>query len=101
VSAADVTFHTQDWEPASHGAEQQFSFACPKRHGERCEGLVIAGRTMLKRHPQSQDGGIAQWDFDGNRDAPTFSPSINCGYCGWHGYIRSGRCVSTNGADEP
>jgi hypothetical protein len=31
------------------------------------------------------------WTFDGNRDAPTLSPSVNCvGGCKWHGWIRAG-----------
>jgi Family of unknown function (DUF6527) len=37
----------------------------------------------------------------GEREQPTFTPSINCGHCGWHGYLRGGRCVDTSGVDEP
>jgi hypothetical protein len=99
MSDAKVTFETLDWEKADVGKEQVFSFRCPRK-GRRCESLVIAGRTDLKRDPQGQNGGIAQWDWDGNRDAPTFSPSVNCGGC-WHGYIEKGRCVSTSKQDEP
>jgi hypothetical protein len=99
MSDAKVTFHTLEWEPAESGKEQEFSFTCPKK-GRRCEGLIIKGRTDLKHDPQGQNGGIAQWEWDGNRDRPTFSPSVNCGGC-WHGYIRNGRCVDTSGAEEP
>ena len=99
MSAADVRFDTLDYDPAEPGKEQTFDFKCPK-HNRRCGGLVIAGRTHLKRDPNGQNGGVAQWDWDGNRDAPTFTPSINCIPC-WHGYIRAGRCVNVNGADEP
>ena len=81
------------------GGEQTFSFNCPVLD-RRCGELVIAGKTDLKRNGQNQDGGIAQWDWDGNREAPTFTPSVNCGKC-WHGYIRKGRCVSVAGVDEP
>ena len=65
-----------------------------------CSGLLIAGRSDIKRDGQGGNGGRPQWDWDGNREAPTFSPSINCGSC-WHGYIRAGRCVDTAGKDEP
>jgi hypothetical protein len=54
----------------------------------------------LKRDPQGQNGGIAQWDWNGDRNSPTFTPSVNCGSC-WHGYIRDGRAVDCNGNDEP
>lgn len=99
MSDARVDFHRIDRLTAAPGEEQIFSFQCPLRN-RRCSSLVIAGRTDLKRDPQGANGGIAQWDWDGNRDKPTFTPSINCGGC-WHGYIRAGRCVSTNGTDEP
>jgi hypothetical protein len=100
MSAADVWFSTVDGIEAPFGQEQVFSFACPKHAGRRCEGLVIAGRTTLKRDPQGQNGGIAQWDWDGDLIRPTFSPSVDCGGC-WHGYIRGDRCVSVGGSDEP
>lgn len=99
MTAANVSFVTIGGAPAEPGKEQAFWFDCPKR-GHRCGKIVIAGRTTLKRDGQNQNGGIAQWDWDGNRDAPTFSPSVNCSRC-WHGYIRNGRCVDTNGTDEP
>lgn len=99
MSDAKVQFETLDYEEAAAGQEQRFGFRCPLR-GHRCEGLVIAGRTELKRDPQGQNGGIAQWDWDGNRDKPTFRPSINCGGC-WHGFIENGRCVSVQRTDEP
>jgi hypothetical protein len=68
----------------------------------KCANLLIAGTTDIKRDPQGQNGGRPQWDWDRNREAPTFSPSINCeAHCGWHGYIRGGRCVSSSGQDEP
>ena len=36
--------------------------------------------------------GQATWQWDGNREAPTLSPSINhVGH--WHGYLRSGMWV--------
>ena len=93
----------------------RFTFRCVGRNRGRdprlprtpCGELLIAvgphsadhGR---KRDPHGNNGGSPQWDWDGNREAPTFSPSINCEkHCGWHGYIRNGRCVTTDGTDEP
>jgi hypothetical protein len=99
MSDAKVQFETIDFEPATPGQEQRFGFKCPLR-GHRCEGLVIAGKTSLKRDGQGLNGGIAQWDWNGDRDKPTFSPSINCNGC-WHGYIEAGRCVSVQKTDEP
>jgi hypothetical protein len=111
VSAADVQFLTIEGAPCP--ADQKparFTFRCvgfnrnrhPKLPPVECGNLLIAGATNIKRDGQGLNGGRPQWDWDGNREAPTFSPSINCeADCGWHGYLRKGRCVSTSGADEP
>lgn len=100
MSDARVTFDRLDELGAEPGKEQTFSFACPLHKGRRCESLVIAGRTDLKRDPQGQNGGIAQWDWDGNRERPTFGPSVSHKGC-WHGYIRGGRCYNTGNVEEP
>lgn len=101
MSDAAVTFESMDGEQhTSPGKEALFSFACPRHPGRRCESLAIAGRVPWKRSPTGQNGGTPQWDWDGNSLAPTFTPSIDCKGC-WHGFIRAGRCVNTNGADEP
>lgn len=99
MSDAKVRFETLDYDRAEPGKEQTFGFNCPL-HDRRCEGLVIAGTTDIKRDGQGQNGGIAQWDWNGDRERPTFTPSINCGSC-WHGYIENGRCVSVPKIDEP
>lgn len=100
MSDAKVTFFDSDYEPTD-GTPTNFGFACPLHKRRRCEGLMIVGAPHgLKHDPQGQNGGVAQWVWDGNCEAPTFSPSVNCGGC-WHGYIRAGRCVNTSGADEP
>lgn len=101
MSDARVKFWTLSYRPAGVGEEQTFSFNCPRRAGGRCEGLVISGRTSLPHDPQGKNGGIAQWAWDANRESPTFSPSINCGACKWHGFIEGGRCVSVAKQDEP
>src|SRR5258708_7928418 len=99
MSDAKVRFDALDHLTAEPGKEQTFGFNCPK-YDRRCEGLIIAGKTDLKRDGQGQNGGIAQWDWDQSREQPTFSPSINCNGC-WHGYIRAGRAVDCQGNDEP
>ncbi len=99
MSDAQVRFSSANHGETAPGEEAYFSFRCP-RYGHRCGDLVIAGRSSLKRDGQNQNGGTAQWDWDGNREAPTFSPSINCGRC-WHGYIEGGRCVTVQKTDEP
>ena len=100
MSDAKVTFQDIDRNDAAPGAEVFVWFKCPKRPDLACGPLLIAGRTNLKRDAQNQNGGTAQWDWDGNRAAPTLKPSIDCKGC-WHGHIRNGRCVSGAGQDEP
>jgi len=100
MSNAAVSFETLDFDPADQGKEQTFGFNCPKHKGRQCSGLVIVGRTEYSHDPNNKNGGVAQWNWDGNRESPTFTPSINCTQC-WHGYIRNGRCVDVNGNDEP
>ncbi len=100
MSDAKVKFYGQDMAaeaPAETAA--RFGFSCPRGRGA-CSGLLIAGRTDLKRDSQGKNGGHAMWDFDGDASAPTFRPSINCKGC-WHGYIRAGRCVDAGGKEEP
>lgn len=91
MSEAKVNFIDEDWNEAAPGAEVFFGFACPLHAGRRCEFLPIRGRTT---------GGGDTWEWDGNREAPTFSPSVNHKSC-WHGYVEKGRCVSTSKVDEP
>lgn len=62
-------------------------FVCP--NGHRC-GVLLQPFTAE---------GLNSWTWDGNANAPTLSPSINCiaekdgkptGACGWHGFIQKG-----------
>lgn len=94
MSDAQVIFETLDYDPAEPGQEERFGFKCPKHPSNRCKGLLLRGVGHNIR---------PSWVWDGNRDAPTFSPSINCLSCPgkWHGYIENGRCVDTNKVDEP
>lgn len=116
MSAALVEFQTLDNEPCPPDQKPaRFAFRCVNRNRDRdprletslCDGLLIAEGPHsfahgIKRDGQGKNGGRPQWGWDGNWDAPTFTPSVNCEkHCGWHGYIRKGRCVDTNGKDEP
>ena len=99
MSDAKVTFEDKDHNPAAPGAEVYIYYQCPK-FAHACGPLLIAGRTTIPRDPNNQNGGKAQWNWNGNREAPTLTPSVNCSRC-WHGYIENGRCVNTAKQDEP
>lgn len=116
MSDAKVEFLNIDGEPLASGEKPaRFTFRCvcanrrrnPQLPDLKCADLLIAqgphsASNGRKRDPQGKNGGRPQWDWDGNIAAPTFRPSVNCSsHCGWHGYIRAGRCVATNGMDEP
>lgn len=100
MSEAKVRFASLASLEDEVGKEQTFSFQCPKHVSRRCGDLIIKGRTDLKHDPQGQNGGIAQWGWDGDRINPTFTPSVNCKGC-WHGFIEKGRCVTGAKTDEP
>ena len=108
MSEARVQFLAVDGTPCADGEKPaRFTFRCVRRPRETCARLLIAESAVsaphgVKRDGQNQNGGRAQWDWDGNRQRPTFHPSVNCeSACGWHGYVRAGRCLNTNGIDEP
>ena len=66
-----------------HHQPTLFGFECPTRPGFMCTGLVIRG---------NPDGCIPPnrtWAWNGDREKPTFSPSINCKGCS-HGFITDG-----------
>ena len=58
--------------------QRRFWFVCPG-----CRFITaVALRPVVDGSPQS-------WDFDGNIQAPTLSPSINHVGC-WHGWLTAG-----------
>ena len=60
-------------------------FRCPRpQRGATC---------MIALRPLQKNGNGASWEWDGNREAPTISPSVNCGGCGWHGWIKAGEFI--------
>jgi len=116
MTAANVEFLSIEGKPCEEGEKPaRFTFRCVGYnrgrhlldHRSKCARLLIAegphsAAHGVKRDGQNQNDGRAQWDWNGDHENPTFNPSINCeSHCGWHGYIRNGRCVDVNGNDEP
>lgn len=59
--------------------DRRFVFGCPR--GRTC---AVALR------PDTLPNG-ASWEWNGNEQSPTLTPSINCvGGCGWHGFVTNG-----------
>lgn len=79
----------------------RFGFACPRGRG-MCGGLLIAGADLGGGRVAIDGKEPACWTWNGDRERPTFSPSIHClesnlkvpaekyGGCGWHGHIKDG-----------
>jgi hypothetical protein len=115
MSEALVKFLTLEGDPCPPDQKPaRFTFRCvgynrgkdQRLPPTKCANLLLADGPHtthhgIKRDGQGQNGGRPQWDWDGNRDAPTMHPSINCGgHCGWHGYIRKGRCEEPDGQES-
>ena len=74
-------------------ATAHITFVCPK--GQRCSALL--GPTHVGRPTPD---ALCIWGWNGDKDRPTLTPSINClavkddgtpaGGCGWHGHIANG-----------
>lgn len=60
----------------------RFWFDCPKTPGKECH-------VLLKPWPIN----APTWEWDGNAQEPTLSPSIDCTDCGWHGHIVKGKTI--------
>ena len=74
------------------GATAHIIFVCP--NNRRC--AVLLGPSAVSRPAEDK---LCIWGWDGNRERPTVTPSINClaekdgkpaGGCGWHGFITKG-----------
>lgn len=78
----------------------RFGFECPRRPGEMCSGLLIRTPENAPQEPPPGWRRRASWEWNGDRERPTFTPSINClaegpsgeryAGCGWHGWITNG-----------
>lgn len=55
----------------------------------KCPGCGEA--SALPLYPWEGRSRWQHWEFDGNRERPTLSPSVHhADGCGWHGYLRNG-----------
>lgn len=64
----------------------------PKWMAFPCQGQPPRGTCQIALRPEQKNAVGASWRWDGNREAPTITPSINCEkICGWHGYITAGK----------
>ncbi len=57
-------------------------FVCPNK--KRCS-VLIGPECRERPNPDA----LFVWKWDGNRECPTLTPSIDCS-CGWHGVITKG-----------
>lgn len=88
VKAAGEVFETDD-PPGTfiiHFQDEYnkgfLNFICHK--GNAC------GVHICKEPREKKEGStINYWQWDGNLDQPTLTPSINCRAC-WHGFIEGG-----------
>lgn len=84
VGGSRKAIRIEDYKVDEPGRERRRCyFPCPRNPGKECH-------VLLKPWPVNAN----TWDWDGNRDAPTLSPSINCngpGGCLWHGHIVNGQ----------
>ena len=60
---------------------------CDESHGD---GVHLLPLTKESRFCNERE---VHWDWDGNREAPTLTPSILCKVSGWHGYLTNGVLV--------
>lgn len=84
--ARDLLLADSEFELQTEGADKFVSYTCPRDPSRSC-GVPL--------HPNSNPNG-ATWQWDGHREMPTLTPSINCSGpvgCGWHGWMRNGRLV--------
>lgn len=82
--------HTVQGQP---GATGHMMFVCP--NNRRCS-ILVGPSPVLRSSPDK----LFVWGWNGDRDRPTITPSINCrntdddgkpaGGCGWHGHITQG-----------
>jgi hypothetical protein len=92
----DVPVGTFDIEPTRlaeyPAATAHLLFVCP--NNRRC--AVLLGPASVNRPAEGQ---LCIWGWNGDRERPTVTPSINCiaekdgkptGGCGWHGFITNG-----------
>ena len=86
------------WVLANEGDTEpwQLAFGCPC--GNNCGGGSVVHNSYIAvvRGPSSD---AHQWEWDGDWDAPTLTPSIQRrGACEWHGFMVKGKfCLTPDG----
>lgn len=74
------------WTSGSSGERDSALVIHKKAPGKYCWGSI-----SLKNDPDAATRPT--WEFDGNWEKPTLSPSVLC-WCKFHGWIREGRWVN-------
>lgn len=79
----DFQFYDDNFKPTRDSTQAcELSYQCP-RTGQHCGSIRVH---LTNKTPRV-------WIWDGNFEKPTITPSINCGNCGWHGYLQAGSFV--------
>jgi hypothetical protein len=78
------------WVVEEHGRDPfQIAFGCPCDNN--CGGGNVVHNSYIAVSRENTNDPH-QWNWDGNWDEPTLTPSIQRrGVCNWHGYLRQGK----------
>lgn len=88
VADKDDVDHVGEFAWSEEEGKQYIMIALPRPKPEYPDGYI------MNYLPVSSAGNIpgVHWGWDGNIEAPTLTPSINCiGH--WHGWVRNGMLV--------
>jgi hypothetical protein len=77
LEPGDFYFETDD------RGQRMFVFCLPNASGCRIPLRPLVDQKINRGH---------SWEWDGNEDKPTLTPSVNAEGC-WHGFVREGRMV--------
>jgi hypothetical protein len=80
--SSDFIFSDETAEP------KWLEFKC-----QRSTPLATRTHCRIPLMPHQKLANGASWVWDGNRERPTITPSINCHEC-WHGFIRNGEFIT-------
>jgi hypothetical protein len=84
-------------DAALDGPPGSFCVAKADSDGQRWMWFVLPGKggcgCIRLRPLRPSHAGEPSWEWDGNEDKPTLTPSVNCVDI-WHGFFTAGRMVS-------